>query len=184
MFSLICVWINAWINNREAGDLRRYHAHYDVTVMDCAKIHDWLEGLQYLQLLRHWHWRLCQWSNPGGYGEIYYHPLTPHTTMCEQCIIIGKYNLEAITIKSPLDLVILNYKIAARITKLTMLSLDLSYDRFYLVYWPPTFVCQSLGIIGSLLVNSLLSKQKFTGAIMHSVGHWNASWLIDILQIP
>ena len=24
MFSLICVWINGWVNNREAGDLRRY----------------------------------------------------------------------------------------------------------------------------------------------------------------
>ena len=33
MFSLICVWINAWVNNREAGDLRRYRAYYDVTVM-------------------------------------------------------------------------------------------------------------------------------------------------------
>ena len=33
IFSLICVWINGWVNNREAGDLRRYHAHYDVTVM-------------------------------------------------------------------------------------------------------------------------------------------------------
>ena len=33
MFSLICVWINGWVNNREAGDLRRYRAHYDVTVM-------------------------------------------------------------------------------------------------------------------------------------------------------
>ena len=33
MFSLICVWINGWVNNREAGDLRRYHAHYDVTLM-------------------------------------------------------------------------------------------------------------------------------------------------------
>ena len=32
MFSLICVWINGWVN-REAGDLRRYRAHYDVTVM-------------------------------------------------------------------------------------------------------------------------------------------------------
>ena len=30
---LICVWINGWVNNREAGDLRRYRAHYDVTVM-------------------------------------------------------------------------------------------------------------------------------------------------------
>ena len=33
MFSLICVWINAWVNNPEAGDLRRYRAHYDVIVM-------------------------------------------------------------------------------------------------------------------------------------------------------
>ena len=33
MFSLICAWINGWVNNREAGDLRRHHAHYDVTVM-------------------------------------------------------------------------------------------------------------------------------------------------------
>ena len=34
MFSLICVWIKGWVNNREAGDLRRYSAHYDVTVMN------------------------------------------------------------------------------------------------------------------------------------------------------
>ena len=27
------VWINGWVNNPEAGDLRRYRAHYDVTVM-------------------------------------------------------------------------------------------------------------------------------------------------------
>ena len=33
MFSLICVWINGWVNKREAGNLRHYRAHYDVTVM-------------------------------------------------------------------------------------------------------------------------------------------------------
>ena len=33
MFSLIWAWISGWENNREAGDLRRYHAHYDVIVM-------------------------------------------------------------------------------------------------------------------------------------------------------
>ena len=33
MFPLISTWINAWVNNREAGDLRRYSAHYDVIVM-------------------------------------------------------------------------------------------------------------------------------------------------------
>ena len=33
MFSLICVWINGWVNSREVGDLRRHRGHYDVTVM-------------------------------------------------------------------------------------------------------------------------------------------------------
>ena len=32
-FSLICVWINVWVNNREAGDLRRYRAPYELIVM-------------------------------------------------------------------------------------------------------------------------------------------------------
>ena len=36
MFSLICVWIIGWVNNREAGDLKRYRAHYDVIVMNVA----------------------------------------------------------------------------------------------------------------------------------------------------
>ena len=31
--SLICVWINGWVNNGEAGDVRRYRPHYDVIVM-------------------------------------------------------------------------------------------------------------------------------------------------------
>ena len=33
MFSLICTRINGWVNNGEAGDLRRHLAHYVVTVM-------------------------------------------------------------------------------------------------------------------------------------------------------
>ena len=32
-FFFICAWINGWVNNREAGDLRRHRAHYDVIVM-------------------------------------------------------------------------------------------------------------------------------------------------------
>ena len=30
MFSLICVWINGWVKNCEAGDLRRIRTHHDV----------------------------------------------------------------------------------------------------------------------------------------------------------
>ena len=33
IFSLICTWINGWVNNQDAGDLRRNRAHYDVIVM-------------------------------------------------------------------------------------------------------------------------------------------------------
>ena len=33
MFSMIYAWINSWVNNRKAGDLRRNHAHYEVSVM-------------------------------------------------------------------------------------------------------------------------------------------------------
>ena len=40
MFALICAWINGWVTNGEAGDLRRHRAHYDTTVMD----HGWVDG--------------------------------------------------------------------------------------------------------------------------------------------
>ena len=33
LFSLICSWINGWVNNGEAGDFRRHSAHYDVITM-------------------------------------------------------------------------------------------------------------------------------------------------------
>ena len=41
MFSLICTWINDWVNNHEAGDLRRHRGHYHVIVM----LASWREDL-------------------------------------------------------------------------------------------------------------------------------------------
>ena len=43
VFSLICAWINDWVNTRKAGDLRRHCAHHDVIVMDNPKYsrHAW-----------------------------------------------------------------------------------------------------------------------------------------------
>ena len=38
VFSLICAWINGWINNREGGDLRRHRSHHDVTVMWATEV--------------------------------------------------------------------------------------------------------------------------------------------------
>ena len=46
MFFFISVWINGWVNNGKAGDLRRYRAHYDVTVM----LHD-VSECQMLQMV-------------------------------------------------------------------------------------------------------------------------------------
>ena len=47
-FSLICAWINGWVNNREAGDLRRHRALYDVIVMipSNSLLSDW-SNMQY-----------------------------------------------------------------------------------------------------------------------------------------
>ena len=52
MFSLICAWTNCWVNNRDAGDLRRYRAHYDVTVMPHNQYGLW--GIDVNELGRHW----------------------------------------------------------------------------------------------------------------------------------
>ena len=62
IFSLICAWINSWVNNREAGDLRCHRAHYDVIVMagasNCMQ--------QYLWDVITYHWPsldTCVWQN-------------------------------------------------------------------------------------------------------------------------
>ena len=49
MFSLICARINGSVNNGEAGDWRRNHAHYDVTVMS------WMSLFVPAHLAYFWH---------------------------------------------------------------------------------------------------------------------------------
>ena len=39
MFSLICAWTNGWTNHRDACDIRRHRAHYDVTNVIRAGYH-------------------------------------------------------------------------------------------------------------------------------------------------
>ena len=34
MFSLICAWTNGWVNNQDAGDLRRHRTQHGITVME------------------------------------------------------------------------------------------------------------------------------------------------------
>ena len=52
MFSLICTRINGWVNNGEAGDLRRHRAHYDVTIMHVP----WKRGDRFKS------WKIIEWS--------------------------------------------------------------------------------------------------------------------------
>ena len=35
IYSFIYAWMNGWVNNRDAGDLRRHRTHRDVIVMEC-----------------------------------------------------------------------------------------------------------------------------------------------------
>ena len=56
MFSLICTWINGWINNREVGNLRCYCAHdIIVTWSYCTDV---MISLSLCDI-----YRLCAWSN-------------------------------------------------------------------------------------------------------------------------
>ena len=54
MFSLIYAWTNGWVNNQDAGDLRRHRAHYDVTVMWCRTVIQWSFGVQRVTLVQFW----------------------------------------------------------------------------------------------------------------------------------
>ena len=63
VFSLICVWINGWVNNREAGYLRRYRAHYDDTVMgliECGGESVADEDLPMIHWIHIWVALMCQ----------------------------------------------------------------------------------------------------------------------------
>ena len=53
MFSLICAWTKGWVNNREAGDLRRHRTHYDVSVMG-LQLPMCRQGFFAYTLHRHW----------------------------------------------------------------------------------------------------------------------------------
>ena len=62
MFPWSVPWINGWVNNREAGDLRRHRAHYGVTVMILSDTHSTSNGV----------------DNRFGVAEAI-HPKTPST---------------------------------------------------------------------------------------------------------
>ena len=68
MFSWICTRNNSWVNNGDAGDLRRYRAHYNVIVM-FTKLTKW----QYYGNGSHWK----SWLN---FVTSYFSTNTPHVS--------------------------------------------------------------------------------------------------------
>ena len=68
MFSLICVWINGWVNNREAGDLRRYRTHYDVIVMMTIDAKAWMK---YCLQKNIWHAITYPCHNPPQFNPLF-----------------------------------------------------------------------------------------------------------------
>ena len=84
MFSLIYACMNSWVNNREAGDLRRHRAHNHVTVMGMIRFDNASETLSarlWTPVQEHWHFVpkacLCEYClyhwNIACILLIYYH---------------------------------------------------------------------------------------------------------------
>ena len=70
MFHLICAWTNNWTNNGDAGDLRRHHAHYDVTVMKFRPTLPIPFSVSWtVSILCHRYWR---WRNPKGHRQLHH----------------------------------------------------------------------------------------------------------------
>ena len=64
MLYLICAWTNDWAN-RDAGDLIRHRAHYDVTVIQSRRIW-WLhQGLIYIAPMSHYVFRNTERHRKG-----------------------------------------------------------------------------------------------------------------------
>ena len=81
IFSLICAWINGWVNNLKTGDFRRHRAHCDVTVMVihmhemlcCAKTYTASSEIWYKQCSVFVSWHVL-WV---GRSYLYYRVLPP-----------------------------------------------------------------------------------------------------------
>ena len=78
MFSLICAGMNAWVNNREAGDLKRHRANYDVTVCPISRKAQaadiFYQGRQRpVYPIRPKLWLLVMWRRKDpGHQQLYY----------------------------------------------------------------------------------------------------------------
>ena len=81
MFSLICAWLNGWVNIREAGILRRHRAHYDVIAM-----------VIFSQTGRH-----SKWTGTGGQFRIFLVHIIKSLALCEEILSQKASNVKSIS---------------------------------------------------------------------------------------
>ena len=58
----ICAWINGWVNDREAGDLRRHRAHYYVILMQNWAVKDIYDNIERLIFILDFDWYLVMYA--------------------------------------------------------------------------------------------------------------------------
>ena len=66
--SFICAWINNWVNNRGAGDLRRHRGHYDVHVM----LQGYLAGIDITMMAHERQTVSNQWLIDCWFNKLYW----------------------------------------------------------------------------------------------------------------
>ena len=81
IFSLICAWINGWLNKRDAGDLRRHYVHYDVTVMYAELSVIWGATMAPM-------WHCCTFSIPSTYTHTHTHI---HTHLLSYFVVVQRW---------------------------------------------------------------------------------------------
>ena len=72
MFSLICAWINGWVNNGGSGDLRRHRVHHDVTVM---RYHCFVLLMEMRFMVLHLVCLICDWIVTVIYCDSFSFPM-------------------------------------------------------------------------------------------------------------
>ena len=80
-------WINSWVNNREAGDLRRHCAHYDIIVMTKGKLPSVLLEQQMMFSYNHEILMRYHYSHKM-IGSILFHPAKIVIYCCQQQILL------------------------------------------------------------------------------------------------
>ena len=95
-FSVICTWLNSWVNSREGGYLRRNRAHYDVILM----IHSLTipcYGIRITGLYQLWPWnshkRPCSYISIGqhSFNKGFLRFFIFHISMKRICYRHGRY---------------------------------------------------------------------------------------------